>query len=546
MFDAPAADEDLDVVAVKQHFGSELGDEDDDADDIDDDYDDADEYDDDEDDSDIDDEDDIEEDDIDDEDDSDIDDSDEEDDEESSVGDLPHWTDPPKAREGAATEQDAWTSLTGSQPRWRESAADYDDEPAEPPAAAIEFDSEAAAEEFFEYDDSPDHLERFMDDEGPDEPAEVEPIPITKAPTAKAAARKAAAPGSRRPTPKGSPSSGPDGRAVGRPGAGRQTAGAGRSTVGAGRPSAGAGAARAGAARSGAQQSVRGGRRPAPKRNDMGARVLTGLALAALAIAALVIGATTTVALLAVVVGLSVIELCNALRRAGYQPAILLVLVASTAAPVVAYNRGVDGLLVIIALVSMFSLLWFLSKAGDESPVLNAGVSVFATVYVGLLGSYGALMLRVFGKYGIGMIVAAAIGTVGHDVGALLIGRAAGRTKLTDVSPKKTREGLLGGMIAAAAAVVIAVGMFKIAPFGEVPTDRIGWQGGMSRTLLLGVVIAVAAPLGDLVESLVKRDLGVKDMSNLLKGHGGVLDRFDAFLFTLPVTYYLGRLLILP
>ena len=81
--------------------------------------------------------------------------------------------------------------------------------------------------------------------------------------------------------------------------------------------------------------------------------------------------------------------------------------------------------------------------------------------------------------------------------------------------------------------VVVFVGMFKIAPFGEVPADHRGiWYGGMPQAAALGLAIAVTAPLGDLVESLIKRDLGVKDMGNILKGHGGVLDRFDALLFT--------------
>jgi phosphatidate cytidylyltransferase len=155
-------------------------------------------------------------------------------------------------------------------------------------------------------------------------------------------------------------------------------------------------------------------------------------------------------------------------------------------------------------------------------------------------------MLRVFGHYGIGMILAAVLGTVAHDIGALLVGRSAGKTKLTTVSPGKTREGLIGGMLTSIIVVVVAVGMFKIAPFGEVPSDRNGpWNGGMAQAAWLGLAIAVTAPLGDLVESLIKRDLGVKDMSNILKGHGGVLDRFDALLFTLPATYYMARFVIL-
>jgi phosphatidate cytidylyltransferase len=430
---------------------------------------------------------------------------DEDDDDEAEVEaeagavELPHWTEPPSGQTPSAkrSDADAWTTLTGSQPRWRESAADYDDEPEKAVAATdVEYDSDAAAEEFFEFDDEGNtDFERFMatsPETGADDDDDIAPIPISNAATAGATAGGAA-----RPTAK--------------------------------------------------KAAARGEARPAVRRrNDMRARVLTGVVLGVLAIAAFVSGPAATVALMSIVLGLSVIEMSNALRRAGYQPATLLAIVAAVGAPVAVYQRGVDGLLVIVAVSTAFSMLWFLAKAGDESPVLNAGVTMFSIVYIGVLGSYGALMLRVFGKYGIGMIFAAVLGTVGHDIGALLVGRSAGKTKLTSVSPGKTREGLIGGMLLSIIVVVVFVGMFKIAPFGEVPADHRGiWYGGMPQAAALGLAIAVTAPLGDLVESLIKRDLGVKDMGNILKGHGGVLDRFDALLFTLPATYYIARFVIL-
>ncbi|MEO8692591.1 MAG: phosphatidate cytidylyltransferase [Acidimicrobiales bacterium] len=432
---------------------------------------------------------------------------DEEDEEDDDAVELPHWTEPPTGQAPAAKrgDADAWTTLTGSQPRWRESAADYDDEPeATATAAGADYDSEAAAEEFFEFDDEGNaDFQRFIGDDEThvdDDDDDLAPIPITNAGTATAS----------------------------RAGAGA----AARSAT-----------KKAAAAKSGGRAEAR----PAPRRrNDMRARVVTGVVLGVLAIAAFVTGAAATVALMSVVLGLCVIELSNALRRAGYQPATLLAIVAAVGAPVAVYQRGVDGLLVIVAISTAFSLLWFLAKAGDESPVLNAGVTMLTVSYIGVLGSYGALMLRVFGHYGIGMILAAVLGTVGHDIGALLVGRSAGKTKLTSVSPGKTREGLIGGMLTSIIVVVVAVGMFKIAPFGEAPADRYGvWVGGMPQAALLGLAIAVTAPLGDLVESLIKRDLGVKDMGNILKGHGGVLDRFDALLFTLPATYYVARFVIL-
>ena len=438
--------------------------------------------------------------------DDDYDDEDDDEDEDDDVP-MPHWSKPatgqaPVSKSGDA---DAWTTLTGSQPRWRESAADYDDEP-EVATTAADYDSDAAAEEFFEFDDEGDaDFQRFIGDESAaaaDDDDDLAPIPITNA-----------------------------GSTAARAGTGAGTGAAARS------------ATKKAAAKSGARAEARPAAR---RRNDMRARVVTGAVLAVLAIAAFMSGSAATVGLTSIVLGLCVIELSNALRRAGYQPATLLAIVAAVGAPVAVYQRGVDGLLVVIAVSTVFSLLWFLSKAGDESPVLNAGVTMLSVTYIGVLGSYAALMLRVFDHYGIGMILAAVLGTVGHDIGALLVGRSTGKTKLTSVSPGKTREGLFGGMLTAIIVVVVAVGMFKIAPFGEVPVDRKGlWYGGMPQAALLGLAIAVTAPLGDLVESLIKRDLGVKDMGNILKGHGGVLDRFDALLFTLPATYYVARFVIL-
>ncbi len=96
------------------------------------------------------------------------------------------------------------------------------------------------------------------------------------------------------------------------------------------------------------------------------------------------------------------------------------------------------------------------------------------------------------------------------------------------MSPNKTYEGLAGGMLMAILAAVVICGRF-------VPWDDLG------DSIKLGIVVAIAAPLGDLCESMIKRDLGIKDMGTILPGHGGILDRFDALLFVLPAVYYLAR-----
>jgi phosphatidate cytidylyltransferase len=133
------------------------------------------------------------------------------------------------------------------------------------------------------------------------------------------------------------------------------------------------------------------------------------------------------------------------------------------------------------------------------------------------------------GPDGVGFLIAAVIATVGYDVGGLVVGRAAGRRQLSDASPNKTVEGLVGGCVVAVLVTVVVVGVIAggIAPF-----DNAG------DAFLIGLAAAIAAPLGDLCESLVKRDLGVKDMGAILPAHGGLLDRFDALLFVLPAVYW--------
>ena len=125
------------------------------------------------------------------------------------------------------------------------------------------------------------------------------------------------------------------------------------------------------------------------------------------------------------------------------------------------------------------------------------------------------------------MLIAAILAAVGYDVGGLAIGRTMGARPLSDASPNKTVEGLVGGMIVSISVTFIVVGLFGIAPFD-----------GPGAALKIGFVAALAAPLGDLCESLVKRDLGIKDMGSVLPEHGGVLDRFDALLFVLPAVFY--------
>jgi phosphatidate cytidylyltransferase len=269
-----------------------------------------------------------------------------------------------------------------------------------------------------------------------------------------------------------------------------------------------------------------GGSRMLPTRDDLPTRVITGAILAAVALLAFVIGRAGTAVLVTVIVAAAAFELFEGFRRAGFQPATLLGLLGSLSLVGIAYNHGERAFPLVSAVVVGFTLFWYLAKVVHARPMVNAAVTIFGFAYVGILGGFAGLLL-VFPD-GVGMIIGLVLCAVSYDVAGYFVGSRMGhRPLMPDVSPNKTVEGLLGGM-AASVLMGAIIGVITLAPW-----DSIG------NGLLLGIVVAIFAPLGDLVESMLKRDLGLKDFGTLLPGHGGVLDRFDAMLFCLPAVYYL-------
>jgi phosphatidate cytidylyltransferase len=263
--------------------------------------------------------------------------------------------------------------------------------------------------------------------------------------------------------------------------------------------------------------------------------IVVGVAFAAIAALAF-LDTATSMALVAAVAFLCALELFKAMQDGGLRPATLLGITAAVALPLAVYARGEAAYPLVLFLLVVFGALWYLVGADHHRPVANLGATMFGVVYIGGLAGFGALLLRF--PNGIGMVLAAVIATVAADVGAYVAGRTLGRHHLSRFSPGKTWEGTIGGVIAAVLASFLFVGLLLdgITPFG-------GEDGRLIHTVWLGLVIGVVAPLGDLTESLIKRDLGLKDMGSILPGHGGMLDRVDALLFALPATYYLARIL---
>lgn len=251
--------------------------------------------------------------------------------------------------------------------------------------------------------------------------------------------------------------------------------------------------------------------------------VVTGLTLAGLVIGLLNAGPRYFFGLAFVVILIAQAELYGAIRKSGRNPATALGLVGGASMLLAAFLDGPGGVVAVLFLTILFSLVWFLAARDSERFVSDVGATLLGVVYVPLLGSFAVLLVaRPSEALGttITMIGLAAI----YDVLAYAAGSRLGKTFLAKrISPNKTIE----GAVAATVGVTILSGLLAqfFGPWNV-------WQG-----LVLGLAAAVASPLGDLSESLLKRDFGIKDMGTVFPGHGGALDRIDAILFVAPVVY---------
>ncbi len=263
---------------------------------------------------------------------------------------------------------------------------------------------------------------------------------------------------------------------------------------------------------------------------SIGKRVATGGVFAGASLIAFAAGPSWVLALVTAVLVLGAMEFYDAVRRVGYRPATLLALVAVAGTTMAAYVAGEAAITMVAALTVVFTFLWYMFGITRVAPTSNIAVSILGYVWIGVLGAFAALLLRAPEERGLAFLIGAILVTIAYDTGAYVGGTLFGKRPLApSISPSKTWEGLLTASLAAVAVGALLVQF--ISPWSFL------------SGLALGVVVSFAAPLGDLAESMVKRDLGMKDMGRILPGHGGILDRFDAMLFVLPATYYLVRIL---
>lgn len=227
--------------------------------------------------------------------------------------------------------------------------------------------------------------------------------------------------------------------------------------------------------------------------------------------------------LVAAIVGVALWELGHALSAHEVKLPVIPVGVGGALAYALAYWRGPESALAALALTFIAVLAWRL-PGGAKGYLRDVAAGVFALIYLPVMATFVALMLAP--RDGAHRALLFVILAVCSDSGAYFAGILFGRHLMAPkISPKKTWEGLAGSVITCLAAG--ALGMTYLLN-GNV------WSG-----LVLGVAAVAAATLGDLVESMMKRDLDTKDMSSLLPGHGGVLDRIDGLLILAPVAWFL-------
>ena len=273
---------------------------------------------------------------------------------------------------------------------------------------------------------------------------------------------------------------------------------------------------------------------------DVPAAFLTGIVLAAVAVVALLIGEGVFAIAAGVVALVAQGELYGVMVKHHRQPATAVGLVSGGLMLAGAYYHEEAGLLSMLSLGLLATFLWYMTVPAPhrKDTASNIGLTLLGLVWIpGLAGSL-LIILTTFGKE---VVVAVIALTFVFDTAAFLIGSVWGgsfiqRPLAPATSPKKSIEGLIGASL-----ITMVVSSAFVTAFVDVAPGI--FEDGRVNALLLGVVVSLAATFGDLAESLVKRDVGVKDMGSVLPGHGGVLDRIDSLLFVAPAALLLLRVI---
>lgn len=275
--------------------------------------------------------------------------------------------------------------------------------------------------------------------------------------------------------------------------------------------------------------------------SELAKRVLASVVLAPTVVVAAYLGGAALAGLLGIIAALAAWEVGRIAAARDVRPlAVGVAIAAAIPLLVQAHHVRVYSLPLSVAAVALVALLGaaIFLRGVEGRPLAAVSVTVFAALYTGgtLAFAYGLRYHRFTiptePAAGTALLFLPIVLTWASDIGAYFVGRAVGRRKLIpSVSPGKTVEGALGGVVATVLATWAYVA-FVLVPFAHLALRP-------AALVAFGVAISVFAQLGDLAESLLKREAGVKDSSRLIPGHGGVLDRLDSLFFVLPVAYFM-------
>jgi phosphatidate cytidylyltransferase len=281
--------------------------------------------------------------------------------------------------------------------------------------------------------------------------------------------------------------------------------------------------------------------------SDLAKRIISALIAAPVALIMIYLGGLPLATFLAAVSAGCAWEFYRIAAAGGVEPLDPLGIPLAGAIPLAVYAAGIGlyrpslALPAVVMLVILAVVIW--ARGPQRRPLGAASMTVMGVLYTGGLLSFGYALREhpyaVGNRAGTALVAFPLVLTWASDIGAFFVGRAVGGPKLIpSVSPGKTISGALGGLAATVLVSWLYV-RFALAPVALLTMT-------IPATILFGALISASAQIGDLVESLLKREANVKDSSHLIPGHGGLLDRLDSLLFVLPVAYLLFGWLLLP
>jgi phosphatidate cytidylyltransferase len=269
---------------------------------------------------------------------------------------------------------------------------------------------------------------------------------------------------------------------------------------------------------------------PSRAGRNLRAAIAVGLALGAVILFALLTVRQVFIGIIAAAIAVATVELAGALRRseAGIQVALWPVLIGGQAMIWLSWPWHTEGILASFALTILGCLVWRF-RGGSAGYVRDVTASIFTAAYLPLFASFGALLVEPHD--GTARVLCFMIVVVCSDTGGYVAGVLFGRHPMApSISPKKSWEGFSGSIVAGTVAGALSIALLLHGRW---------WLG-----VPFGAALVLTATGGDLVESLIKRDMGIKDMGNLLPGHGGLMDRLDSLLPSAVVSWLVLTLFV--